>query len=266
MRFRRIIPALFLFVGAQAHAGAWTMPKGEGLFIGQATYFTSEHFFDLDGKKIDQPTFRKFELQPYAEYGVTDWLTAGGSAYLHSVDQSARYNAGIGDPELWARLRLHTFGNGDVLSIQPLVKLPSYYADDDIPRGGSRSTDLELSVLYGTNWQLLDFTGYTDTRLGYRVRSRGLNDQYRIDQSFGVNVTDHLLLIPAFRAVIASKYDESAVFAQDGEQDYDAAKIELTAMYKFDDRRWIHATMFEHVAGAFTGDGRGFMLGFAEPF
>lgn len=266
MRLRRIIPALFLFVSAQAHAGAWTMPKGEGLFIGQATYFTSQHFYDLDGERIDQPTYRKFELQPYAEYGVRDWLTVGGSAYVHRVDQSSHYNAGVGDPELWARLRLKQFDDGAVLSVQPLIKLPSYYVDDDTPRGGSRSTDLELSILYGRNWELFGITGYSDTRVGYRIRSRGLNKQYRIDQAWGVNVTEHFMLIPAFRAVLASAYDENAIFAQDGEQDYDLAKIELTALYKFEDNRWVHATMFDHVAGAFTGDGRGFMVGFAEPF
>lgn len=266
MRFRRIIPVLSILLSAQAHAGAWTQPRGDGLFIGQASYFTSHHYFDDTGEKVRQPGFRKFELQPYAEYGVREWLTVGGSAFVHSVDQSGRYNAGIGDPELFARLRLFEFDNGDVLSIQPLVKLPSYYVDDNTPRGGSRSTDFELSALYGYNWQLLGLTGYSDTRMGYRVRGRGLNPQYRFDQAWGINITDNFLLIPAVRSIITTKYDDTATFREDGEQDYDLAKIELTALYKYDTKRWVHATVFDHVAGAFTGDGRGIAIGFAEPF
>lgn len=266
MRFRRIIPVLSVLLSAQAHAGAWTQSRGDGLFIGQATYFTSKHYFDFDGEKVRQPAFRKFELQPYAEYGVCDWLTVGGSAYVQSVDQSGHYNAGIGDPELFARTRLFNFKNGDVLSVQPLIKLPSYYVDDDMPRGGSRSTDFELSALYGHNWKLFGFKGYSDTRLGYRIRGRGLSSQYRFDQAWGVNITDNFLLIPAVRSVITAEYDDLATFREDGEQDYDLAKIELTALYKYDEKRWIHATVFDHVAGAFTGDGRGISIGFAEPF
>lgn len=266
MRLRRFIPALFLLVSAPAHAGAWTQPRDEGLFIAQATYFRSAHFFDQDGNKTPQPAFRKLELQPYAEYGLTDWLTLGGSAYLHGVNQSGRDNAGLGDPELFARFRLQRFDDGSVLSIQPLLKLPSLYTDSGTPRSGSRSTDIEFSVMYGSNWELLGIRGYSDTRAGYRNRSRGLNDQYRFDQAWGVNITDHFTLIPAFRAIITSKYDDTASFSENGEQDYDLAKVEMTALYKFDDKRWIHATVFEHVAGAFTGDGRGFMVGFAEPF
>ena len=263
---RRIIPALLALVSTHAHAGAWTQPRGEGLFIAQATYFESDHFFDADGERVAQPAFRKAELQPYAEYGVRDWLTVGGSAAVQRVTQAGDGNQGIGDPELFARLRLHQSRKGDVLSIQPVIKLPSRYTRDRLPRGGSRSTDLELSVLYGSNWKLFGFTGFTDSRVGYRVRSRGLNAQYRVDQSFGVNLTEHFLLIPAVRSVITTRYDDTATFREDGEQDYDLAKAELTALYKFDDKRWVHATYFDHIAGAFTGDGRGVTIGYAERF
>lgn len=266
MRLRRIIPVLFIVVSVQAHAGAWTQPKGEGLFIAQATYFGSDHYFDFDGQRVKQPTFRKAELQPYAEYGLRDWLTVGGSAYVQHVEQDGDGNQGLGDPELFARIRLKTWENGDVLAIQPLVKLPSYYTHDRQPRGGSRSTDGELSLLYGANWEYFGLTGYTDTRVGYRIRSRGLNGQYRIDQAVGINITDNFLLIPAVRSIITTEYDDTAAFSENGEQDYDLAKAEVTALYKLDDQRWVHATAFDHLAGAFTGDGRGFTIGYAERF
>lgn len=266
MTLRRIIPALLVFVSAQAHAGAWTQPAGEGLFIAQATYFNSDHFFDMDGARVPQSTFRKAELQPYAEYGLRDWLTVGGSAYVQYLAQAGDDNQGIGDPELFARIRLKQFENGDVLSIQPLIKLPSYYTKDNQPRGGSRSIDGELSLMYGSNWEFFGFTGFTDTRAGYRIRSRGLKSQYRIDQAVGINVSDDFLLIPAFRSVITTEYDDTATFSEDGEQDYDLAKIEMTTLYKLDDKSWVHATVFDHVAGAFTGDGRGITIGFAEKF
>lgn len=266
MRLRRIIPVLSLFFSVQAHAGAWTQAEGEGLFIAQATYFSSDHFFDFDGLRVKQSTFRKAELQPYAEYGLRDWLTIGGSAYVQYMAQAGDDNQGIGDPELFARVRLKTWENGDVLSIQPLVKLPSYYMKDNLPRGGSRSIDGELALLYGSSWNYFGITGYTDTKFAYRMRSRGLKPQYRVDQAIGINITDDFLLIPAVRSVITTEYDDTAAFSQDGEQDYDLAKAEVTALYKFDEKRWVHATYFDHIAGAFTGDGRGITIGYAERF
>lgn len=266
MRLRRIIPALFPFLFAQsALAGAWTQAEGKGLFIGQATYFASDKFFDQDGQEQRQPTFRKFELQPYVEYGVKDWLTVGGSTYLQRVNQSDDDNWGIADTELFARLRLWK-GETRVISIQPLIKLPSEFSEGGTPRGGSRAVDAELSLLYGRSMKIFKKNGYTDMRVGYRVRGRGLNPQWRVDAAAGIFVTEDIQLIPAFRSVVTTKYDETGGFREDGEQDYDLAKAELTAAYHLNERGWMQLTYFEHIAGAFTGAGRGVSLGYAEAF
>lgn len=267
MHWPRMIPALLVACSAApAFAGAWLQPKGDGLFITQATYFSSDAYFDESGQKIDQRTFKKWELQPYAEYGLTNTLTVGGSLYAQQVSQSGDSNGGIGDPELFFRTRLW-HNDRETLAIQPLIKLSSAYAHDTVPRGGSRSTDGELNLLYGRNLKLWwGLTGYTDMRVGYRVRSRGLNPQWRTDAAVGINLSEQWQIIPAFRSVIAAKYDDTGGFREDGEQDYDLYKIELTGLYNVDKKHWVHATLFDHVGGAFTGAGRGFTLGFAERF
>ena len=266
MRFRPFCLSLLLLFAAQAaYAGAWTQPKGDGLFIAQATYFTSDAFFDENAIKVAQPRFSKYELQPYAEYGLRDWLTIGGSAYLQSIHQAGNSNIGIGDPELFARLRLWQ-GMKDVFAIQPLVKLPSLYAHSGTPRGGSRSTDAELSLLYGRNMHILSERDYVDLRVGYRVRGKGLNPQWRVDAALGIHLSESWQVIPAFRGVTAVDYNEYAVFSENAEQDYDLAKAEVTIAYSLDENRWLQATAFDHVAGALTGAGRGFSVGFAQRF
>lgn len=254
-----------VLLAADAHAGAWTLPRGDGLAIAQATYFQSDSYFDADGTTIDQASFRKAELQPYLEYGLRDWLTLGGSTYLQRVDQSANDNYGIADSELFARIRVWQ-PKGAVLSLQPLFKLPSYFGESGLPRGGSRSTDAELNLLYGTSGTRWGFPYYTDMRVGYRVRGRGLQPQWRTDIALGVMLSDHWQVIPAFRGVAAAKYDENSIFRQDGEQDYDLAKAELTVAYHVDERRWVYGTLYDHVAGAFTGTGTGVSFGFARRF
>lgn len=266
MLHARLLAALTCAVCAtHAYAGAWTQEKGAGLLIGQVTYFSSDQYYDLDGTTIDQPSFRKYELQPYAEYGLKDWLTVGGSAYLQRVSQAGDDNYGLGDPELFARARLWQSAD-EVVAVQPLLKLPSYFGESGLPRGGSRSVDTELSLLYGRSGTQWGLPYYTDMRLGYRTRTRDLNPQWRVDVAMGVMLTEHWQIIPAFRSVVATKYNDNAPFREDGEQDYDLAKLELTSAYHFSDTQWLQATVFDHIAGAQTGAGRGFSLGIAQRF
>lgn len=248
-----------------AIAGAWTQEKGKGLVITQATYFSTNEYFDVDGARVKQNRFHKWEWQPYAEYGATDWLTLGGTAYFHRVLQSGQQNNGIGDPELFARLRLWN-EDSSVLSIQPMVKLASSYTHDVLPRGGSRSTDFELSLLYGESFRLISSHDYLDTRIGYRWRGRGLAPQWRSDVAYGTHLTDSLQLVLAGRGIIAAEIDENTLFREDGEQDFDLMKGEATLFYHFEPGRWVHATAYEHLAGFMAGAGRGFTFGYAESF
>jgi hypothetical protein len=263
--FRRWVVVSIMGYATCAHAGAWVEPKGEGLAIAQATYYSTGSYFDTSGEKRSQSRYTKYEFQPYVEYGALNWLTVGASAYAQAVSQSGLTNYGLADPEFFARARLwHNATN--VVSIQPLIKLPSNFADDNPPRGGSRSFDAELSALYGRNLNILSANDYLDTRLGYRIRNNGLSDEWRADIALGMNVTDKIQLVPALRAVIASDIRNAAQFSESGDLDYDEAKAEFGGYYHFNDRQWVSATLFKDIAGVQTGDGYGATIGFAQRF
>src|SRR6185369_5643836 len=134
-------------------AGAWLQPKGDGLFILQKSYYTTDKYFDRNGDMQTQPRFTKWETQPYLEYGVLNNLTVGGTFYAQHVHQSSHDKLGIADPELFVRVGLYDDGT-QLISLQPLLKLKSQYRNQTLPRGGSSSTDEELSLFYGrnTNW------------------------------------------------------------------------------------------------------------------
>jgi len=254
-----------LGLSTAAHAGAWVQPQGHGLFIAQASYYSTNSYFDTNGDKQPQPRFRKYELQPYAEYGALDWLTTGGSAYAQSVSQSSQSNYGIADPELFARARVYT-DDVQVVSIQPLIKLPSSFAENSAVRGGSKSTDIELSALYGRNLNLISTKDYADVRVGYRQRDRGLSPQWRGDVALGLGITDTIQLIPALRTVISTNLKDASTFSEGGDLDYNVLKAEVTGVYHLNDVQWIQAGIFSHVAGIQTGDGYGISLGFAQRF
>ena len=258
-----LVLVLVLLNASPAQAGAWLQPKGQGLFIAQATYFTSSDYYDNDGALQPQDTFTKHELQPYVEYGVSNTLTIGGSVYLNQVNQAGDDNIGMANPELFARTRMWHDGT-QTLSLQPLLKLPSVYRDDRTPRGGAKSTDLELSVLYGRNVTLISPRDYIDTRIGYRWRSRGREPQLLADGLIGLQVSEHWQMITAMRQIISQ--DVSPAFSENGDQDYESLKAEFTAQYTLDDRRTLHATFFDHIDGRMAGAGRGLTLGVGVRF
>lgn len=263
---RRFLPFfLGCFCSTPAIAGAWLMPEGEGLAITQLTYFSSDRYWDMDGSAQAQDRFNKWEIQPYVEYGLTDKVTIGGSGYLQHVGQDGASNKGIADPEFFLRMNLWKRGP-HVVSLQPLVKLPSLFEhNDSVPRGGSKSTDAEISLLYGRNLDWLSPRDWFDARLGYRYRSQDLNAQYKADMALGLSPAPDWQIIPALRSIAAEEI-ETGPFAQTGDLDYDLVKAELTVAYLLPGGNWLQASYFDHLAGAQTGDGQGVAIGYAVRF
>ena len=264
--FRRwVVTAIIMAYAGSAFAGAWVEPKGEGLFIGQATYYSTNSFFDTSGQKQPQPRYRKYELQPYAEYGATEWLTIGGSAYLQAVSQSGDDNYGIADPQVFARARMW-HDDKQVVSLQPLIKFGSGFADSAPPRGGSESVDAELSALYGRNMHIISGNDYLDTRIGYRARSNDLSNEVLLYAAIGLSLTDDIQLVPAIRAIVATDLKNAPVFSQSSDLDSDAVKAEIAGLYHLNDKQWLQASFFKDVAGVQTGNGYGVSIGFAQKF
>lgn len=266
MAYRTLAIALvYLSFSGAAQAGAWLQPQGQGLAIANVTYYGTSKYFDSAGELQKQPRFSKYELQPYVEYGLLDRLTVGGTAYAQTVSQSGNRNWGLADPEFFARTRLWN-SETQVVSVQPFVKFGSHFTDDSPPRGGSKSTDYGLALLYSRNLHLLSEHDYVDSNVAYRTRSRGLSDMVQFDTALGVNVTEAIQLIPALRGTMAVSPTDAAVYSENGELDYSVFKAELTGIYHLNEQQWVQAGFFKHVAGVQTGDGYGMSLGFAQRF
>lgn len=259
-----------------AFAGAWLQPEGKGQFIMQAAYYSSDEFFDRNGQLQLQARFRKYELQPYVEYGLTrDW-TIGATGYLQHVSQGGGSNNGIADPEFFARTQL--WGDDyNHLSIQPLIKLRSEFESDGNPRGGSRSTDAELSLLYGRSgldrlgigalgWNLFGPNDYIDTRVGYRYRGNRLHDQWKTDAALGIQLAPNWTAVTAMRGIFATKIPAGGAFSENGDQDYDLAKVEAGLNYRYSDTKTFGVTAFNHVYGRQTGSGSGVILSYMQGF
>jgi len=254
---------LLLLLPCPAFAGAWLQDEGNTLLSTQALIYQTDSYYDSGGDELSQSEFTKTELNLYAEYGWRKNVTLGTNLFVNHVEQG-NDNLGIADPEFFARFVLLT-SDHSVLSIQPLVKLPSWYQNAGSPRGGSEATDIELSLLFGHNLPIISPRDYIDVRAGYRERSRSLKGQYRLDASYGMYLRDDLLLVPSVRAVIATDANVQ-VFREDGEQDYDLYKTEINAYYALSDSQQLSFGYFTHMGGEQTGAGQGFSIGLVQRF
>ena len=264
MKQRVFLFFLLALHAGTAHAGAWLQPKGQGLFIAQKSYFTSSHYFDADGDKQKQSSFTKWETQPYVEYGLAENITIGGTVFMQSDEQSDHQKLGMADPQIFARSTVWKSGN-QLVSLQPLIKFPSQFRNKTIPRGGSSSHDYELSALYGRSLNILSARDYLDLDAGYRVRDGQLHNQYHADAALGLGLSENWQIVPAIRTVFATHMNEQS-FSETGDLDSDLVKLEVGANYKWNEKRTLSMTVFDHVWGRQTGDGYGASIGFAQTF
>ncbi len=240
-------------------------PKGRGQFIQQFSYYTNNEYFDFEGVRTSQSRFTKYEFQPYVEYGLLDNLTIGATGYAQRVQQSGENNSGIADPEFFARSVLWQ-NDVERISIQPLIKFKSQFESHGTPRGGSKSTDMELSLLYGKNLHIVSDRDYLDMRAAYRYRSGRLNNQLRSDAALGLAVAPAWWVIPAIRTITATTMEDSASFSENGDQDFDLTKAEITILHEYAPSKSAGLTLFSHVMGAQTGNGMGAVLSLSQGF
>jgi hypothetical protein len=263
----------FIFLAPlHAFAGAWLQDTDSGMVMVQATHYSADQFFDDKKNRKDLPKFEKSELNIYAEYGLNAQFTVGMNMFANFVKQDAltstipeRENIGLADTELFLRTPLYQ-DDAWMVSLQPLIKLPSLYDKNINLRGGSRSTDMEMSLLVGRNQPIISDKDFIDTRIGYRERNRDLAAQWRLDATLGLYPAQDWLVTLSARSVISDKSDTATPFRQDGEQDYDLHKLEIGARYQLTEDYWLQTTLFKDIAGEFSGAGEGISLGIGLAF
>lgn len=258
----------FLLVTAIAGAShaAWTRAKGEALWIQNASYYSTHHYIDNDGNASDQPQFSKYELNGYGEYGLRDDWTLGINTFLHRLtadrsppQQGSDSNVGLADVELFARHRLWHNDNA-VLSVQPLLKFPSYYRKEQNPRSGTDDWDAELRLQGGYGFDFWDRHHFAVLELAYRARGGDWKDQLKMDATLGLAVNERWLLLPQVFVTQRAEGETPNAFVSSGVNDYDLVKGQLSVVYQWDDATNLQLGAFSHLRARNTGDGEGILF------
>jgi hypothetical protein len=254
-----------------AEAAAWLQPEGKGQFFNNHFFYTTDTFVDVDGNRVKQPRFTKYEDNPYVEYGLFENLTIGLNTFIHYVtqEQSVTFgntsttfttdNYGIADTEIFARFPLHK-GDSYIVSAQPLIKLPSYYSADHSPKAGTEDLDFEIALQGGYSFRHHGLYHFTFGEVFYRKRNGILFDQIGLDLGLGYKLTERLTLLPQFFSIFAFNNNGQYLFSSTGAGDSDLIKLQFTAFYQVNRRVFLQTGLFNHVWARNTGSGTGLIF------
>lgn len=202
---RRWLGALGLLILVNTlWAGGWPQPKGHGYFkIGQWWVIADQHFTDVGG--IDpNVTNGIFNTFAYAEYGLTDRLTA--VAYFPFFSRTYFNNtvSGTTGELLKAGEAVNSIGDTDfslryawipqgkvVLSSTLLLGLPtgkSQGGSDGVLQTGDGEFNQLLRMDAGTSFRLGKQNAYANAYFGFNNRTRGFSDELRFGVEAGVGL------------------------------------------------------------------------------
>ena len=249
------VALLFCLVSGIAYAGAWTQKSGKGLFINNFSYYSTNKYFDNSGKKQSIADYQKYEMNPYIEYGLRDDITIGANLFLqHAIQQGN--NTGIGDSELFARYRLWQ-GNGAVFSVEPMLKLPSLGSEFSQPKIGSKNFDAGLTFSGGYGFKAWELDHFINLDVGYRHRFGTPDDQLKFTTTAGFSLSQKTILLTQVFTTTRFASHDNHLFTQSSGDDYNLNKLQISSIYKLDDKISLQVGAFTNISGRNVGNGSG---------
>lgn len=238
-----------LLAAPVAMAGAWPQAADTMEVIAGASYSESDSGFDGRVGGSD-PKYRKLEVAPLFSWGwrpdtTISFQPAWQSLKADNAAGGSDKGAGLADAEFAVRQVVWQDGS-DVISLQPLLRVPLGYDKNDQPALGSGKVDGEFRALYGHGFD----GGFVDAQIGYRLRGGPPADEVRLDLTLGYRPdADWLLLAQSFNAV--SVGDPGA-----GYGDIRRYKVQLSAVRRLTDDVGLQFGLSKAIGGTNAGGER----------
>jgi hypothetical protein len=193
-RARAFAVWLLLIVAAgDAYAGAWLMPPGQGQIIAGTAFSGSSRAFDAHGNLIPVPSYKKFELGAYVEYGLTDWLTLLAAPAYDIIRQPAPAPSytGPGESGIGGRFKLYQ-SDAFVASLQTTLLTPGASFNGAEPH---RAGAIDLRAMAGASFTSGAWPAFADAAAGYRFYAQAQPGEWKLDLTLGVRPLPQLLVL-----------------------------------------------------------------------
>jgi len=179
-------------------AGAWTLPKGEGLIISGTSINQASLAYDSNSELTTPVDFDKIDSTFYLEYGLTDKITLVGNTALQDVSytssQGPQQYSGFATSKLGLRYGI-TSRSPWVFAVQPSLVIPAggeAVPDGDLGFGGFGA---EMRAVAGRPLNFGGRSGFLNAEAAYDIRSGGAPRQVTADLTIGVNLSGKTQLI-----------------------------------------------------------------------
>lgn len=258
-------------LSAQANA-PWTQSAGHGQVITKVAAFQTTQAFDRRGDTTalaGGSRFRRLDLNPYFEYGLTDRLTGVANLFASGLENrqggATERSTGLGDQELALRYRLSPRADASpIFAVQGLVKLPLYGNGPGL-RPGAGQYDVEGRLLAGYSIPLGAASAYVVAAPGYRWRSNAPANEWRLDLIAGIKPTVQWLLTGELQGVRSVGAIGSLVGAAPGNpgegQNYLRWRAQLAATYFMQPDVGVMLGAYQDIAGRNVAKGTGVLAG-----
>ena len=233
MRRRHIYIAIPLcalaLAPAEARAGAWTLPRGQGQIIETLLGWLGAGA-PYGGQAA--PRESKVESQTYVEYGLADALTVVGqiSAERYALTAPSE-DSFVGLDYSGAGLRARLWTNDAwVFSLEASGYVSSARDKNRSAQAGNTGPEADVRGLAGHNLTLFGAPAFLDAQAGYRFRSDGPPGEYHADLTLGVAWTPRAQIIAQSFNTISSGAGAPGFSA------WESHKGQLSLVYALDER------------------------------
>lgn len=181
-----LITGQFLASSCPASAGAWTVRKHHWQVFNATTLSSATAIFASNGRAATPTKFHKYLVQNIVEYGLTNGITLFATPDFVTVSSRTGSLAPIAarGSSVEAGARVLLLAHIGQLSLQS-----SYKAAGPFDLSNSVNHDpaqqVELRLLYGTNFKLIGKDGFADIQAGERWISRQRPNETPIDLTAG---------------------------------------------------------------------------------
>ncbi|MDO8839559.1 MAG: hypothetical protein Q7V31_11585 [Parvibaculum sp.] len=222
------LAAIFLpFFAGETSAGGRPLAPGDGELIVSAIRTTADERYDANGTKQWKPRYTKYEIAPYAEYGLTEWLTLVGEIAWASEKTDffgiEFEDRGFTRLKAGGRVALGTWNDAH-FSVQPLATLHLAGDTNDPAATGSGDIDTELALIVAQNDTLLGIDIFTVQEVGYRYRDRDRPDEVRADITLGLKPWPGIMLLAKSLNTVATRPTPAG-------QSFQSGKVALSLVY-----------------------------------
>lgn len=228
---------LLILIPRIALGGAWVLPEKSFFTINTLT-FTST----VSGSFATVATpYHKTELINLLEYGLTPTITLGTkmiSQQLSLDGRAASHNTGIANEELYLRYHFLNF-YGAVVSLQPLISLPSAYSVSSKPLLSLDEPALEMRLLAGYSTNIAGYPGFINAETALRGYTESTYQEAHADFAIGVDVTSSWRIIAENFNTIPLGKQENLLLNQGYPVIPESHKFQLSALYGFANETFI---------------------------